>query len=126
MSNFWTRVTGERKEWRSMEAPADALPRDYRIMYAKIKPYLWKFTSGDGMDTMVVLQDVRALFETGAAEGKHALDVTGEDVAAFCDERLRGAPLHSYVARGGHRSTATSRRSSGMAAAVTGREVTQC
>jgi DNA-binding ferritin-like protein (Dps family) len=30
------------------------------------------------------------LFETSAAEGVRALDVTGEDVAAFCDDRLRG------------------------------------
>jgi DNA-binding ferritin-like protein (Dps family) len=37
------------------------------------------------------LQEVLGLFETGAAEGTSVLDVTGKDVAAFCDERLRGA-----------------------------------
>jgi DNA-binding ferritin-like protein (Dps family) len=37
-----------------------------------------------------VLKDVLGVFETSAAEGKNALDVTGEDVAAFCDDRLRG------------------------------------
>ena len=100
MSNFWTKVIGEKKEWRSMEARADALPRDYRIMYGEIKHYLFRFTTGDGMGTMDVLKDVLALFETSAAEGKHALDVTGEDVAAFCDERLRGAPSYSYVDKG--------------------------
>jgi DNA-binding ferritin-like protein (Dps family) len=31
------------------------------------------------------------LFETGAADGKRVLDITGEDVAAFCDELLRHA-----------------------------------
>jgi len=58
MGSFWTRVIGDKKEWRSMEARADALPRDYRIVYAEIKPYLWKFTTGDGMDTVAVLRDV--------------------------------------------------------------------
>ena len=90
MSNFWTKVLGDKKEWRRMEARADALPREYRIVYGEIKPYLWKFTTGDGMGTMAVLKDVLALFETSAAEGRQVLDVTGEDVAAFCDERLQG------------------------------------
>jgi len=88
--NFWTKVIGEKKAWRSMEARADALPRDYRIVYGEIKQYMFKFTAGDGTDTLAVLEDILNLFETSAAEGKHALDVTGEDVAAFCDERLRG------------------------------------
>ncbi len=98
MSSFWAKVIGDKKEWRSMEARADALPRDYRIVYAEIKPYLWKFTTSDGMDTVAVLRDVVRLFETSAAHGKPVLDVTGEDVAAFCDERLRGTP--SWVDKG--------------------------
>ena len=40
MSNFWTKVIGEKKEWRSMEARAAALPRDYRIVYGEIKQYM--------------------------------------------------------------------------------------
>ena len=56
------------------------------------------FTSGDGMDTLTVLKDILDLFETSAAEGKDALHVTGEDVAAFCDERLRGTSCHGQVA----------------------------
>jgi DNA-binding ferritin-like protein (Dps family) len=28
-----------------MEARADALPREYRIVYAEIMQYMWKFTS---------------------------------------------------------------------------------
>jgi DNA-binding ferritin-like protein (Dps family) len=48
MSNFLTKILGDKNEWKSMEARADALPRDYRIVYAEIMPYMWKFTSGDG------------------------------------------------------------------------------
>lgn len=98
MSKFWTKVIGDKKEWRSMEARADALPRDYRIVYGEIKPYLWRFTTGDGMATLAVLKDVLGLFEASAGEGKQVLDVTGEDVAAFCDQRLRGTP--SWVDQG--------------------------
>jgi DNA-binding ferritin-like protein (Dps family) len=90
MTNLVTRLVGDKTEWRSMEARARALPRDYRIVYREMKQYLWRFTSGNGSDVVAVLKGVLGLFETGAAEGQHALDVTGEDVAAFCDERLRG------------------------------------
>jgi DNA-binding ferritin-like protein (Dps family) len=100
MSSFWTKVLGEKKEWRRMEARARALPRQYRIVYGEIKPYLFRFSTGDGMGTLAVLQDVLDLFETSAAQGKHVLDVTGEDVAEFCDQRLRGAPSYSYVDKG--------------------------
>jgi DNA-binding ferritin-like protein (Dps family) len=90
MSSFKTLVVGEKQEWRRMEARAAALPRDYRIVYGEIKHYAFKFTSGDGMDTLTVLKDILDLFEASAAEGTYALDVTGDDVAAFCDQRLRG------------------------------------
>ena len=60
-----------------------------------MKSYLWKFTSGDGMDIVAVLNDVLGLFETSAAQGKSVLDVTGADVAAFCDDRLRGTTSYT-------------------------------
>lgn len=98
MSNLVTKLLGDKREWKTMEARADALPPDYRIVYGEIKPYLWRFTSGDGMDIVAVLKEVLALFEAGAAAGEPALAVTGEDVAAFCDECLRGTA--SYADQG--------------------------
>ncbi len=89
MSNFLTGILGDKKEWKAMEARATVLPRDYRIVYGEMKPYMWRFTSGDGLDIVAVLKDVLGLFEKSAAQGKSVLDVTGEDVAAFCDESLR-------------------------------------
>ena len=94
MTNLVTKLLGDKKVWRRMEARAAALPSDYRTVYDEIKKYMWRFTSGDGMDIVEVLQDVLVEFEAGAAEGKGALEVTGEDVAAFCDQRLHGA--HPY------------------------------
>ena len=95
MENFLTRILGDKKEWKRMEARADALPGDYRIVYGEIKKYLWRFTAGDGMDIVAILKDLLDLFETAAADGKHALDVTGQDVAGFCDELLRGAKTYT-------------------------------
>ena len=98
--DFLKKILGDKKEWKRMEARADALPNDYRIVYGEIKKYLWRFTAGDGMDIVAILKDLLDLFETGAADGKHALDVAGQDVAgqdvaAFCDELLRNAKTYT-------------------------------
>jgi DNA-binding ferritin-like protein (Dps family) len=109
MGNFVSSMIGEKKDWRAMQARAAALPREYRVVYAEVMSYLWKFTAGDGMDVVAVLKQVLALFEAGAAQGQGVLEVTGVDVAAFCDERMAGitpsyvgtwrASLHSDIAR---------------------------
>jgi DNA-binding ferritin-like protein (Dps family) len=95
MDNFLTRIIGDKKEWKRMEARAEALPSDYRIVYGEIKKYMWRFTAGDGMDIVAILKDLLGLFETGAADGKRALEITGQDVAAFCDELLRNANTYT-------------------------------
>jgi len=64
-------------------------------VYVEIQKYMWKFTAGDGMDIIAILRDLLELFETAAADGKRVLEVTGEDVAAFCDELLRNAKTYT-------------------------------
>jgi DNA-binding ferritin-like protein (Dps family) len=85
------RVAREKREFRQQQKRANALPQDYAYVYHQIQHYMWSHSGGDGMDTLPILADLLDLFETGAAEGKPVLDVTGEDVAAFCDELLRNA-----------------------------------
>lgn len=70
-----------------MEARAKVLPEDYRIAYDQIKHYLWNTSGVVTINPFRVLLD---LFEKGAANGKHALAITGDDVAAFADELVRG------------------------------------
>jgi DNA-binding ferritin-like protein (Dps family) len=74
------------------------------------KQQMWKFAAGAGYDTMKIYYDLIDLFETGAAEGKNVLEITGEDVAAFCEELLRSAS--TYTENWRRRSTATYRRNS--------------
>ena len=87
---FFKRVAREKREYRQKQERVNSLPEDYRYVYNKIQHYMWSGYAGvDGMDTIPILTDLLDLFETGAVEGKHVLDVTGEDVAGFCDELLR-------------------------------------
>lgn len=90
MSGFLEKIIGdfeEKKEWREIKARAKALPSDYRTAYEEIQKYLWK-TSGLG--SIKPFGSLLDLFEEGAAEGRSVLEITGNDVAAFADELVRG------------------------------------
>ena len=66
----------------------EAMPEDYKFVFMKIQKYMWMFTAGAGYDMMEVHDDLVELFESGIANGKKVLEVTGDDVASFCDELL--------------------------------------
>ncbi len=83
------KMIGDKKEYREQMARAEALPEDYRFVFEKIQGYMWSFAGGDGSDMLKTQYELIELFETSAADGKHVLDVTGEDVVGFCDEFMR-------------------------------------
>ncbi|MDI7740629.1 DUF1048 domain-containing protein [Lysinibacillus fusiformis] len=82
----------DKREWKAMEARAKGLPNEYFNAYNAIKKYMW--TAGgpsDWKDISRIFGSILDLFEEGAAEGKKVTDLTGEDVAAFCDELVKDA-----------------------------------
>jgi len=89
------KLVGDKKEYREMMARVQALPDDYRFVYEKIQGYMWKFAAGSGYDMLKIQYELIDLFESGAASGKHVLDVTGNDVASFSDELLRNARTYT-------------------------------
>lgn len=82
-------VREEKLRYKQMQARISALPKEYGFVYHKIEHYMWNHAGGDGMGMVPVLADLVELFEAGAAGGKRVLEVTGPDVAEFCDELLR-------------------------------------
>jgi DNA-binding ferritin-like protein (Dps family) len=83
------KMMGDKKKYREQMARVEALPEDYRFVFEKIHRYMWSFAGGDGSDMLKTQQELIELFEASAADGKHVLDVTGDDVAGFSDEFLR-------------------------------------
>lgn len=83
------KMVGDKKEYKEQMARAEALPEDYKFVFEKIHGYMWSFAGGDGSDMMKAQQDLIELFEVSSEDGLHVLQVTGEDVAGFCDEFLR-------------------------------------
>ena len=85
----------DKKEYKQMMKRVKLMPEDYQFTFGKIQKYMWNFASGDGYDMLKLQYDLIDLFEAGAADGKHVLEITGDDVAAFCDELLRNAKTYT-------------------------------
>jgi DNA-binding ferritin-like protein (Dps family) len=91
MNSYLKKIIGDKRAWNMMEARAKTLPGDYHIVFDEIKEYMWNLwrfsaSAGDMEKSRTTLEDLLNLFETGAKEGKGVLEVTGKDVAAFCDD----------------------------------------
>jgi DNA-binding ferritin-like protein (Dps family) len=95
MLRFFKKIIGDKKEYRQMMRRVKLLPEDYKFTFEKIQKYMWNFASGDGFDMLKIQYDLIDLFEAGAADGKHVLEITGDDVAAFCDELLRSTKTYT-------------------------------
>lgn len=108
-----------KNQWRAHVARVKRLPQDYQTVYREIQKYLFKvgpveLTEGTGLLSMIL-----DLFEEGTASGKDVLDVTGGDVAEFCDELIKDSETYAdryqeslkrEVARAVKKATSRSRR----------------
>ncbi|MCL2351986.1 MAG: DUF1048 domain-containing protein [Firmicutes bacterium] len=84
-----------KKEWRAHAARVKALPPDYRIVYKEIQKYLYKVGPVELSEGNSLFSGLVGLFEEGAAAKKGALEVTGKDVAAFCDELIKDSKTYA-------------------------------
>lgn len=78
-----------KKEWRAHVARVKSLPKDYQIVYKEIEKYLFKIGSLEINDGIELLSGIIDLFEESSILGKDVLEVTGSDVAAFCDDLIK-------------------------------------
>lgn len=86
-----------KKEWRAHMARVKALPHDYQIVYKEIQKYLFKVGPVELTEGTGLLSGIIDLFEEGAALGKSVLEVTGSDVAAFCDVLIRDSKTYADI-----------------------------
>ena len=86
-----------KKKWRAHVARVKALPQDYQIVYKEIQKYLFKVGPVELTEGTELLSGIVDLFEEGVALGKGALEVTGRDVAAFCDDLIKDSKTYAYI-----------------------------
>jgi len=93
-------IEGKKKwqeKWRAHMARVKALPQDYQIVYKEIQSYLFKVGPVELTDGTDLLSGIIDLFEEGAALGKGVLEVTGSDVAAFCDDLIKDSKTFADI-----------------------------
>ena len=95
-------IIAGKRQWRAHMARVRALPPDYRIVYAEMQKYLFKVGPVD-LPEGGLLPGIVDFFEEGVAAGKGVLEVTGTDVAAFCDGLIDGRPPYADAYRGSAR-----------------------
>ncbi|WOO87927.1 DUF1048 domain-containing protein [Mollicutes bacterium LVI A0039] len=84
----------EKKAWNDLGKRVKKLPNDYQIVYKEMQTYLFKVATLDESQMMELYTGIVELFEYGAIVEKEVLEVTGKDVAAFCDELIVGLPSY--------------------------------
>jgi len=85
-----------KKQWRAHMARVKALPPDYQIVYKEIQRYLFKVGPCDLPDGRL-LSGIVDFFEEGVAAGKGVLELIGNDVAAFCDDLVKGSRTNADI-----------------------------
>lgn len=89
-------IKQDKQAYKEHLAKIRALPEDYRFVYTKVTEYMWDYSGGgDGYDMIALHTNLLELFQSGATEGKNILDITGEDVAYFCDELLKNCSTYT-------------------------------
>lgn len=78
-------IIEEKRAWRAHMARVKALPEDYQLVYREIQKYIFKAGPAEPNASIDLLAEIVHLFWEGAAAGRTVLEVTGDDVAAFCD-----------------------------------------
>jgi len=86
-----------KKEWRAHMARVKALPQDYQIVYKEIQKYLFKVGPVELTEGIELLSGIVDLFEEGAVQEKGVLEVTGPDVAAFCDDLIKDSKTYADI-----------------------------
>lgn len=86
-----------KKEWRAHVARVKALPQDYQIVYKELQKYLFKVGPVELTEGTGLLSEIVDFFEEGAALGKGVIEVTGSDVAAFCDDLIKDSKTYADI-----------------------------
>ncbi|MEG0457668.1 MAG: DUF1048 domain-containing protein [Oscillospiraceae bacterium] len=93
-------IKKDKQEYKKYKQRIKALPNDYLFTYEKITNYMWSYYGGgNGYDMINLTNNLLELFEESVAEGKRVLEVTGEDIASFCDELLLNTSTYTEKRR---------------------------
>jgi DNA-binding ferritin-like protein (Dps family) len=86
-----------KKKWQAHIARVKSLPQDYQTVYKEIQKYLFKVGPVELTEDTGLLSGIVDLFEECAILGKSVLEVTGSDVASFCDNLIKDSKTYADI-----------------------------
>ncbi len=87
-------IIAQKREWNAFKRSVKNLPEDYQFVYHEMEKYIFKTTVLNEAQIIELFTDLIKLFEQASYDGKHVLDVTGHDVADFCDRLTADYPTY--------------------------------
>lgn len=87
-------IIQSKKEWRIHIGRVKKLPKDYQIVYKEIQKYIFKVGLVEFSESTDLLSGIVDFFEESAELGKGVLEVTGNDVATFCDGLIKDSKTY--------------------------------
>jgi DNA-binding ferritin-like protein (Dps family) len=118
ISDFTSKLVGDKKRWHKYKARAKALPDGYRTAVDGIERYLMHFGVLDADDAASLFEDVIDLFEQAAADGTPIRGVVGDHPVEFVEAMIRNYDKGGYVAREQARLVETIHRAEAEAAST--------
>lgn len=82
-------IIQDKKEWKAHVERVKTLPQDYQIVYKEIQKYIFKVGPANLTQSLDLLSGIVDFFQEGASLDKTVIEVTGNDVAAFCDGLIK-------------------------------------
>lgn len=79
------KIITDKQAWIRINKRVHKMPRDYRYVYKQMQRYIFKTATLNGDDVLEIFDEIVSLLEQGITNNQHILDVTGRDVAHFCD-----------------------------------------
>jgi len=110
ISDFTSKVIGDKRRWRAYKARTKRLPDSYRAAVEAIERYLMYFGPMDGDSAASLFEDVADLFEQAAADRTSIREIVGEDPVEFVEALVQNYEKGGYVARERERLTSAIER----------------
>lgn len=74
-----------KREWKQLNKRVKTMPEDYVFVYNQMQKYILKTVDLNPEEMIKLFGEILDLFNEGITNNLHVLDITGRDVAAFCD-----------------------------------------
>lgn len=97
ISEFISKVIGDKTQWREYKARAKQLPPSYRTALEGLERYLMYL--GGGGDGTAIFADLLDLFEQSAANRTPVQQIVGADPVEFIETFVRNYPKGQWVDR---------------------------